>query len=190
MAQDFGDDGELYQSQLHRLARFILEHPGENEPGGISELQPNHNISAILAEIESEAESELVLQRTNETGLGRGLAALDAPHISHDCSEHAEATAGSMADTEPTSQDVDAEGLERAAPCDGEAAAGYMADAAQAEGAKRRRTINTAVPSSQPNTEEVTSTRETGTGTLNSWFKSMTIVCCLFVVALYYQMQS
>lgn len=77
-AQDCGDDGELYQSQLNRLTRYILEHGGENIPNTISNFRRNHNISAILAQIENERSGELAPQGTD--GRGRESTVLEATH--------------------------------------------------------------------------------------------------------------
>ena len=52
--QDFGDHEELYQSLLNRLTRHIVENPRDDEPNAIPEFLEDHDISAILAQIERE----------------------------------------------------------------------------------------------------------------------------------------
>ena len=56
MTQDFGDGGELYQTLLKRLVRFIMGRPlvlGITNRC-IAWVAEMHNISGILAEIENE----------------------------------------------------------------------------------------------------------------------------------------
>ena len=64
--QDFGDGGEVYRNQLDRITRYILfDYPAHNYRGAaLSELQKHHDISEMLAQIESEKAAEPVLQQT------------------------------------------------------------------------------------------------------------------------------
>ena len=48
MTQDFGDDGELYQTLLKRVVQFIMEL--EDADQRIAALGKDHDISGILAE--------------------------------------------------------------------------------------------------------------------------------------------
>ena len=70
MAQDFGDDGEVYQSQLNRITRyFIFDYPlNDYRQEAIIHLQKSHNISEILDQIEVENATTLDLQQTRKTG--------------------------------------------------------------------------------------------------------------------------
>ncbi len=52
--QDFGDNRELYKFHLDYIVRHILENPSEEGPDAIAQIQESHDISAILAQIESE----------------------------------------------------------------------------------------------------------------------------------------
>lgn len=151
MAQDFGDDGELYRHELPRVVRCILEYPDEEDPRAILRLQVYHDISGILTQIEREKAAELALQRTDETGqesIAHG--ALRTRHISV---KHGKAAAGSVADAEvdAVSQHSKAEEWKGAVVRDGEGKAAL------------RRILNlghkknTTVPLNRPTIEEVKS---------------------------------
>lgn len=135
-AQDFEDDGELYQSQLNRIIRHFLagSYPTYgsdcpifelqknydisaivvDEPDcAISVLQKNHNISAILAQIEDEKAAILALQRARK--IGQRSAVIKASHISLDHDAHEKAQAGPAEDTAPISQTSQVKGGKRAA---------------------------------------------------------------------------
>lgn len=120
MAQDFGDDGELYRHELDRVVRCILEYPNEEDRRAMLRLQLYHDISGILAQIEREKADELALQRTDKTA--QESIAHGAPRTRHTTVEHGEAAAGSMADEEVygVSQRSKAEGWKGAIVRDGE----------------------------------------------------------------------
>lgn len=110
-AQDFNDDGELYESQLNRATRHILVHQQRpihyNIPlHSMSILQRYHNISAILAQIKRE---ENALRRTHKKGR---VALTTAPNT------HLVAAARPMADANAASQHAKAKGGKRAADHD------------------------------------------------------------------------
>lgn len=105
--QDFGDDGELYNGQVNRVARHILERPREDDHTAISTLLEHHNISPIFTRIESEI-AELALQQTTE------IAPLHLQHISHDGYEHGESVAGPAAKANTVRQHAEVEGINRA----------------------------------------------------------------------------
>ncbi len=50
---DFGDNQELYKFHLDYIVRHILENPSEEESDEMAQIQESHDISAILAQIES-----------------------------------------------------------------------------------------------------------------------------------------
>lgn len=92
----------MYQRQLNRLTHYILEHPDESEPGTIVDLEKTHDISMILAQMDSEKAAELALWRAHRTG--RVPTALDSPRISRYNSERRVAAARPMADANARSQ--------------------------------------------------------------------------------------
>ena len=63
--QDFGDNQELYNFHLDYIVRHILENPCEEEPDAITSIQESHDISAIIAQMESE---KAAAQSTRGTG--------------------------------------------------------------------------------------------------------------------------
>ncbi|KJA20364.1 hypothetical protein HYPSUDRAFT_203855 [Hypholoma sublateritium FD-334 SS-4] len=81
---DFGDDGELYRRHLNHHTRYILENPSKIQHDIMSELQNDHDISAILAQIESEKADK--------------LAVFDGPHIARNDPEHWTEAAGPVSD--------------------------------------------------------------------------------------------
>lgn len=144
LTQEFGDGGELYRSLLNRLTRHFLEHLDEHKPYVISSLEKDHDISAILAQIEGEKAAELALQQTDE--IGPDSIALDALHISRDVIECSEIAGRPVAELEaaPLNQQSDSEGANSAAIRHG-----------KVKSTLRRilnlgRKENTAVPSNKP----------------------------------------
>lgn len=79
-----------------------MNHPHEYYRDFISALNIQHDISAILTQIESEKAGDVALQQTDKTG--SNSAALDAPHISRDSSKHHVAAEGPMADASTVNQ--------------------------------------------------------------------------------------
>ncbi|KJA20371.1 hypothetical protein HYPSUDRAFT_43268 [Hypholoma sublateritium FD-334 SS-4] len=103
---DFGDDGELYESQYNRITQYR------------SFLQ-QHASSALIAQIESEYAAELVPQWIEETG--SDSTAIDAPDNSRDGLTHGDGAVGSDADTHTVSR--------HAKVRQGKRAAGHKVDA-------------------------------------------------------------
>lgn len=93
--QDFRDNGEVYEIQLNRITRHILDHPREDEPDAIYELREDHDISAIVAQLQSENATDLAMRRIGKTR--QYSATLDVPHISRNSGDYWTAVAG----TEP-----------------------------------------------------------------------------------------
>lgn len=147
-AQNFGDDGALYRSQLNRHTRHILEHPNKSQSDIMSELQKDHDISAILALIESERAAELVArQRTDETR--RDSIELNAQHthIARDSPEHGGAAAGPISDANAESRHAKFSGGKRAADHEADV------EASPRRSLRLRPQMNTSTSSAQPTSE-------------------------------------
>ena len=93
--QDFGDHEELYQSLLNRLTRHIVENPRDDEPNAIPEFLGAHDISAILAQIESEEAAKQPLHRGRERV--RGRSTVSNRYHSPSVVEHGEMIVASVA---------------------------------------------------------------------------------------------
>ncbi|KJA20381.1 hypothetical protein HYPSUDRAFT_217069 [Hypholoma sublateritium FD-334 SS-4] len=103
---DFGDDGELYRCQLNCTTRYIFDPETRTDSIHMSRFQKNHDISEILAQIESEKAAE-ARQRTEETR--PASTAIDALDISRN---------GPATDADATSQHVKPRGRKRGASRD------------------------------------------------------------------------
>lgn len=130
----------------------------------MSNFQKEHDISAILAQIESEKTAELALQRTDETG--QESTALEGPRTSRASVEHGKAVAEPVADADAdvVSQRGKAQGGKGAAVCN------RIAKSIFRRILKLGRKKNTAGPSNKAATEVVTSTQKRGTAEVKSWF--------------------
>ncbi|KJA20368.1 hypothetical protein HYPSUDRAFT_43264 [Hypholoma sublateritium FD-334 SS-4] len=118
-----------------------------------------HNISAILAQIESEKAAELAPQRTDETV--QESTVLNEPQKSRGSVKHDEAKAGPLVSADP---DGEPEGANRAVVRDGKMKAVFRR--IQNLGRKK----NTVVLSSKPTAEVGTSVQKRGTTKVKSWF--------------------
>lgn len=155
--QDFGDDGELYNGQVNRVARHILERPREDDHTAISTLLEHHNISPIFTRIESEKAAELALQHTTE------IAPLHLQHISHDGFEHGESVAGPMAKANTVRQHSEVEGINCAQFHD------ETVKAIPRSGLKWG--CDTTISSNQSTTETVASKPNRSSAGKSSWFR-------------------
>ncbi|KJA20388.1 hypothetical protein HYPSUDRAFT_217073 [Hypholoma sublateritium FD-334 SS-4] len=104
---DFGDDGELYRSQLNCITQYFFDFSDEIRDESMIILQQKHDVSQILAQIESKKAAELAQQRTEETG--PDSPAIDAPDIPRYNSETRVASAGPATDGNTAIQHVKAQ---------------------------------------------------------------------------------
>ena len=120
--QNFNDGGSFYQSLLNRITRDIFKDPNANVtqlssvaiwPSRLSLLERDHDISAIIAQIEIERATERALQRKNKRR--RELATVDTPYISHTGVDHDEAGANTSTDTNTARKSSKAKGRKHAA---------------------------------------------------------------------------
>ena len=111
--QDFGDGGEVYRNQLDRITRYILfDYPAHNYRGAaLSELQKHHDISEMLAQIESEKAAEPVLQQTVRPAWASTPP--DLLHISRGIAENEMVAGSSTEDTDIICFHSEARGVAR-----------------------------------------------------------------------------